>query len=776
MPGADDHPQIPSEIPPHPLSEFDYDNLEKGDRVGTGGDADVYYATIDRNGESYPVAVKEPRFEGTLNQQVLDRFRNEAETWAKLDDHDNIVTVYSWSATPVPWLALEYMDGGTLTSRIQSANVAEALWLSGRIAEGIHYGHRHGVAHLDIKPSNILLRETQDDAWDYPKVSDWGLAQLLLDHSKSIEGLSPTYAAPEQFDADEFGSPDDITDIYQFGTVVYALLTGEQPFSGSATSIMKSVLQDEPQPPSEINPAVPSAVDEILSKALAKQKEERYQGILPLLQDINKVFNSYVDDASADRFATTERPGTATTRSTTKTPTDTDKSSSQTGLGKVNQERTGKQSSGARSSDVKRRAVLALLGIGTVGAGVAAVTGFTGNQSPATGDRASDTLSTQETPGSGASGSTTYGDVEQDWALNLDADTGATVEAWNYQESVLLGRHEFDGPHQFMRVSKDGDRIWARSDIPDTHSIYESSVATGTEYVVVGMSRESSYTLDPPNEDSGSPGGALIHCYDSETGELVWQHETNTENGEFILSTVNVSQSGIVTAAVDGRASQAGKSTASVYGIDLDTGTERWRHDSFGDDTVERIEDTIIYDGNCFASGFFGSYLIDVESGELVDRNPEPRFPYFDISVEDQYIYGTDSSVAVKFDMTELTSVWETELSAGSGQNCLIGANSVFTDDRNGYVYSFDKISGQQNWRQRVQGSTVGMALTSRYLWVSDTNRGVRAYDPATGERIFNPATFATGTAVAEEQIPLVGWDESVFIGGTPSGRYSIQQ
>ena len=92
--------------------------------------------------------------------------------------------------------------------------IEEALWLAGRIAEGIQQGHRHGVAHLDLKPSNVLLRDTPDGKFPYPKISDWGLAELLLDQSKGVEGLSPPHAAPEQFDTDEYGNTDNITDIY----------------------------------------------------------------------------------------------------------------------------------------------------------------------------------------------------------------------------------------------------------------------------------------------------------------------------------------------------------------------------------------------------------------------------------------------------------------------------------------------------------------------------------------------------------------------------------
>lgn len=200
--------------------------------------------------------------------RVVERFQRETVTWANLDDHGNVVTVYDSGIEPFPWIALEYMDGGTLDSKIGSCKVEEGLWLAGRIAEGIRHGHRHGVAHLDIKPSNILLRETPVGQWDYPKVSDWGLAKMLLEHSNSIEGFSPTYGAPEQFDAEAYGDPDDFTDIYRLGTVLYTLLAGEPPFSGSSRASLQGILQRDPDPPSTVNSDLPAAVDDIGLKAL----------------------------------------------------------------------------------------------------------------------------------------------------------------------------------------------------------------------------------------------------------------------------------------------------------------------------------------------------------------------------------------------------------------------------------------------------------------------------------------------------------------------------
>jgi serine/threonine protein kinase len=146
------------------------------------------------------------------------------------------------------------------------------------------------VAHLDLKPENVLFRSV-GDAWDVPKVADWGLSRHLLEHSKSVEGLSPQYAAPEQFD-DEYGSADDITDIYQLGADLYELFKGEPPFDGKPAKAMHKVLHEEPTGPSEIAD-VPQELDEILLTALAKEKDDRYDNVAYLRDALQDVYEEY---------------------------------------------------------------------------------------------------------------------------------------------------------------------------------------------------------------------------------------------------------------------------------------------------------------------------------------------------------------------------------------------------------------------------------------------------------------------------------------------------
>jgi serine/threonine protein kinase len=174
------------------------------------------------------------------------------------------------------------MDGGHLGERAGGMNTAQKLWTALSVREGVYHAHNHGIAHRELKPENILFRSVED-AWDAPKVADWGLSKHLLDQFKSIDGISPHYAAPEQF-TDEYGSADNVTDIYQLGAVFYELFTGRPPFEGQPFEVMKQIESAEPAPPSEVAD-LPAALDDILLRALATEKAERHESVLYLRDD-----------------------------------------------------------------------------------------------------------------------------------------------------------------------------------------------------------------------------------------------------------------------------------------------------------------------------------------------------------------------------------------------------------------------------------------------------------------------------------------------------------
>ncbi|GAB3312498.1 serine/threonine-protein kinase [Haloplanus salinarum] len=269
----------PESIPRAPDVSVDYDALTDEEPIGGGGNADVTRATLSTPTGDVTLAIKRPRMQGTLHTDAVERLMAEAETWDKLDDHDHIVGVVDYGAEPLPWIAMEYMDAGDLSERAGEFDFDQALWTALGITKGVRHAHRRGVAHLDLKPANVLFRSVEG-AWDVPKVADWGLSKHLLDHSASVEGLSPQYAAPEQFD-DEFGPVDDITDVYQLGAVLYELFTGRPPFEGKPAKTMHRVLHEAPTPPSEVAD-VPETLDDVLLTALEKEKRARYESVLYL--------------------------------------------------------------------------------------------------------------------------------------------------------------------------------------------------------------------------------------------------------------------------------------------------------------------------------------------------------------------------------------------------------------------------------------------------------------------------------------------------------------
>lgn len=292
---------VPDVIPSEPDIPVGYNRLVDEEPIGGGGNADVSKATISASGVEVTLAIKEPRIGGTLHADQVKRMLQEAETWDRLDTHDHIVGVVDYDNDPLPWIAMEYMDGGHLGDRSGDMKLPQALWTATVVTKGVRHAHGKGVAHLDLKPANILFR-TIEDSWDVPKVADWGLSKHLLDHSNSVEGLSPQYAAPEQFD-DEYGATDDVTDIYQLGAVFYELFTGQPPFDGKPFKIIRKIQDESPTPPSnlvdvpeEIDDNIPDKLDDILLTALAKQKHDRYEDIIYFRDDLHELFDSVTEE------------------------------------------------------------------------------------------------------------------------------------------------------------------------------------------------------------------------------------------------------------------------------------------------------------------------------------------------------------------------------------------------------------------------------------------------------------------------------------------------
>ncbi|NLV11661.1 protein kinase [Halomicrobium mukohataei] len=302
-------PRIPdrSAVASPPRRDLDYRTIDAAKSpLDAGGQALVYEAAVPDDEPPDRIALKEPADPGTLTGDVVETFLEEARTWELVDrrerekrrwaDSEHVVGVID-TGERLPWIAMEFMDGGDLAQRLDGTDglaLDEALWIGECVCRGIELAHNYGVAHLDVKPSNVLFRTTAGDAWDVPKLADWGLARSLSEHTRTMEGLSVTYAAPEQFEPDEFGDPDMLTDVYQVGALVYALLTGRPPYVGNRMSVMHDVVYgDPPAPPSAHRDDVSPALDAIVSTALETSKRDRYDAI--------QIFRQALQAARTDR-------------------------------------------------------------------------------------------------------------------------------------------------------------------------------------------------------------------------------------------------------------------------------------------------------------------------------------------------------------------------------------------------------------------------------------------------------------------------------------------
>ena len=242
-------------------------------QIGRGAMGIVYEAfdtVIER-----AVALKMLRTDVYAPEQLADvraRFKREAHSAGRLS-HPNIVTIFDYGEHDgVPYIAMDLMTGEEL-SRSLEAGARMALPQVVRVAEqllaALTYAHEAGVVHRDLKPSNVfVLRDGTI------KVVDFGLARIessQLTETGAVLG-TPAYMSPEQF----LGLPVDArSDLFSVGVILYQMLTGDRPFTGSPTTIMQKVLRQDPVEPSVLNPTLSAAWDDLVKRALAKKPDDR---------------------------------------------------------------------------------------------------------------------------------------------------------------------------------------------------------------------------------------------------------------------------------------------------------------------------------------------------------------------------------------------------------------------------------------------------------------------------------------------------------------------
>jgi serine/threonine protein kinase len=255
--------------------------------LGRGGMGVVYKARQIRLNRL--VALKVLLADGHADSKTLIRFLAEAESVAAIK-HPNVLQVYEFGDTDGrPYLALEYLHGGTLAERFKSSRQFDpksAATLISKIALGVHAAHEKGIVHRDLKPGNVLFDESGE-----PKVADFGLAKRSsgadLTRTQAVMG-TPAYMAPEQArgEAKFVGPP---ADIYALGVMLYESLTGSRPFEGdTAFDLLRKVVEDNPTLPRRKVPGLPRDIELICLKCLAKQKNDRYSSAALLADDLAK--------------------------------------------------------------------------------------------------------------------------------------------------------------------------------------------------------------------------------------------------------------------------------------------------------------------------------------------------------------------------------------------------------------------------------------------------------------------------------------------------------
>ena len=259
--------------------------------LGAGGMGQVYLAhdnQLDRL-----VALKMLPHDFTTDADRLRRFKQEAKATSALN-HPNIVTIYEIGESDGAFfIATEFIDGETLRAHMarQSLKISDALEIAIQMASALTAAHHAGVVHRDIKPENVMVRND-----GFVKILDFGLAKLAERGSVDSEAVTLAetdpgvvmgtvgYMSPEQ----ARGLPIDFrTDIFSTGVVLFEMVTGRSPFEGNSTSsVLVSILEREPPPISRYIPNAPAELQRIMTRSLAKIRDERYQTVRDLYLDL----------------------------------------------------------------------------------------------------------------------------------------------------------------------------------------------------------------------------------------------------------------------------------------------------------------------------------------------------------------------------------------------------------------------------------------------------------------------------------------------------------
>ncbi len=254
------------------------------DVVARGPMASVFRGTDLRTNR--PVAIKAPEMAAESDPVFFERFHREAEIGRKLD-HPGVVKVFPREDRAGVYLVMEWVEGPLLRNILTREGrlpVERAVKIASEICDALYYIHSRGVVHRDLKPENIVV-----DVDDRIKLIDFGIAgeegarRLTFGKFSNIMG-TPDYISPEQIEGKR---GDARSDVYALGAILYEMLTGRPPFQGeNPFAVMNDRLLNHPVPPRELNPEIPAALQEIVYRALERDRRNRYSSANEMAWDL----------------------------------------------------------------------------------------------------------------------------------------------------------------------------------------------------------------------------------------------------------------------------------------------------------------------------------------------------------------------------------------------------------------------------------------------------------------------------------------------------------
>jgi len=274
-----------------------------GSVIGHGGMAIVYAGRDEGTGEE--LVVKVLREEYARDERIRRRFRREAGYAGSLE-HPNIVRVLdSGEAGGLPYIVMEYVRGTDLRTQLAGRtplDAAETIRILSQVAEALDAAHAAGLLHRDVKPGNVLIASgagSQPSGRCY--VTDFGLSKQPARDSRGLTEPgefvgSVLYTAPEEILGEE---TDATVDVYSLGCVLYECLVGSPPFDGArASELMQAHIEAQPPRPSKQRPGIPSDLDRVIRRALAKRPGDRYRSCRELIEAAREALGLSVGEPS----------------------------------------------------------------------------------------------------------------------------------------------------------------------------------------------------------------------------------------------------------------------------------------------------------------------------------------------------------------------------------------------------------------------------------------------------------------------------------------------